>query len=97
MPITNPRTVAKMAELSGCAVPAELVERIEAVAADPAEVRRIGVEVATVLCEKLLAEGVPGLHFYTMNQAAATREICENLGIAPDRPGPVGETPGVGR
>jgi methylenetetrahydrofolate reductase (NADPH) len=81
MPITNAHTVAKMAELSGCVVPAELAGRIADVADRPEEVRRLGVEAATVLCEKLLAEGVPGLHFYTMNQSTATREICENLGL----------------
>jgi methylenetetrahydrofolate reductase (NADPH) len=79
MPITNVRTVRRMAELSGAVVPAPIGARIEA--ADPADVRKIGVEIATELCEKLLAEGVPGLHFYTMNQSTATREIYSHLGL----------------
>ena len=83
MPITNVRTVSRMAELAGCEVPRLIRERIEAVADTPAEVRKIGVEVATELCEKLLAENVPGLHFYTMNQSAATLEILSNLGVTP--------------
>jgi methylenetetrahydrofolate reductase (NADPH) len=82
MPITNVRTVTRMAQLSGCEVPAPIRARIEAVADRPAEVRKIGVEIATELCQKLLAEGVPGLHVYTMNQSAATRELYHHLGLA---------------
>jgi len=81
MPITNARTVTRMAEMSGSAVPAHLAARIAAVADLPDEVHKIGVEVATDLCEQLLAGGVPGLHFYTMNQSRATIEVCSNLGI----------------
>jgi methylenetetrahydrofolate reductase (NADPH) len=83
MPITSVRTVSKMCELSGTEVPRVITDRLDAVADQPDEVRRIGVEVATELGQKLLAEGVPGLHFYTMNQAAATREIHANLGLGP--------------
>jgi methylenetetrahydrofolate reductase (NADPH) len=72
-----------MCELSGTEVPRVITDRLDAVADQPDEVRRIGVEVATELGQKLLAEGVPGLHFYTMNQAAATREIHANLGLGP--------------
>ncbi len=80
-PITNPRTLVRMAEMSGCAVPEELAARIDAVADRPEEVRKIGVEVATDLGARLLEQGAPGLHFYTMNVAAATVEVCQNLGI----------------
>jgi len=82
MPITNLRSVGRMAELSGCAVPSEVVERIEAAGPDPEDMRRAGIEVATELCEKLLAGGAPGLHFYTLNRSTATREIYANLGLA---------------
>jgi methylenetetrahydrofolate reductase (NADPH) len=43
-------------------------------------VRQVGVEHATLLCRRLLDGGAPGLHFYTMNRAAATMEVCANLG-----------------
>lgn len=81
MPITNPRTLLKMAEMSGCAIPAELAERIDSVSGDLDEVHKIGVEVASELGAALLADGVPGLHFYTMNSSAATVEVCERLGL----------------
>jgi methylenetetrahydrofolate reductase (NADPH) len=83
MPITNLNSVARMAELSGAAVPSEVVDRLTAVGDEPDAVRRMGVEIATELCEKLLAEGAPGLHFYTLNRSTATREIYTNLGLAP--------------
>lgn len=82
-PITNPRSVARMAEMSGHPVPAEVAERVSGAGDDAAEVRKIGVEIATLLCDELLADDVPGLHFYTMNQSAATIEICSNLGMTP--------------
>ena len=81
MPVTNVAQIERFAALSGAALPAPLVERLQAVAHDPDEVRRIGVEVATQLCRELLDAGAPGLHFYTLNRSTATREIHENLGL----------------
>jgi methylenetetrahydrofolate reductase (NADPH) len=80
MPITNVRQVERMASMSGTSIPIELAERLQAVADRPEEVRRMGVEHATELCRRLLEGGAPGLHFYTMNRAAATLEVCANLG-----------------
>jgi methylenetetrahydrofolate reductase (NADPH) len=87
MPITSLSSVQRMAELSGCAVPPEVVARVEAVADDPDDVRRVGVELATELCRDLLDNGVPGLHFYTLNRSTATRDIYANLGLVPTAPG----------
>jgi methylenetetrahydrofolate reductase (NADPH) len=83
MPVTNVRQIQRFAELSGAEVPRALADRLLAVEDDPHEVRRIGVEVATELCQDLLDAGAPGLHFYTLNRSTATREIHANLGLTP--------------
>jgi methylenetetrahydrofolate reductase (NADPH) len=80
MPITSVRQVERMAAMSGTNIPLDLARRLQAVADQPDEVRRIGVEHATLLCHELLNGGAPGLHFYTMNKGAATLEVCANLG-----------------
>lgn len=80
MPVTNASQIARMAKLSGAELPGSLVDAINGVD-DPAEVRRIGVDLASQLCAELLAAGAPGLHFYTMNRSTATREIYANLGL----------------
>jgi methylenetetrahydrofolate reductase (NADPH) len=86
MPVTNVSQIEKFAQLSGAAFPADLAERLRAVADDPVAVRAIGVEVATALSERLLAEGAPGIHFITLNRSTATREVWDNLGVhAPSR------------
>ncbi len=79
MPVTNLASIPRMAQM-GAAVPPSLVARLEA-ADDDESVRRAGIEAATELCEKLLAEGAPGLHFYTLNRSLATREIYSSLGL----------------
>jgi methylenetetrahydrofolate reductase (NADPH) len=85
MPVLNVRGIQRSAELSGAKFPTELADRMVAVEDDPAAVRAIGVDYATRLCERLLEEGVPGLHFYTLNRSPATREIYQHLGLATTR------------
>jgi len=82
MPVTSLRVIERALELGGCRVPTELWDRLQAVADDRAAVREIGVEYAAGMCDQLLAEGVPGLHFYTLNWSRATREIYQRLGLA---------------
>lgn len=75
MPITNVAQVTRFAELSGAELPREVTDRLEPIADQPDEVRRVGVEIATELCQRLLDEGAPGLHYYTLNRSTATREV----------------------
>ena len=79
MPITNLAQIKRMAELSGAALPTEVVARVARFEGDPAAVRAEGIAVATELCDTLLAGGAPGLHFYTLNRSKATREIYAGL------------------
>nr|ADE22276.1 5,10-methylenetetrahydrofolate reductase [Streptomyces flavogriseus] len=79
MPATDVKQIRRFAELSDAAFPDDLAHRLEAARHDPAEGRRIGVEYATVMAERLLAEGAPGLHYITLNQSTATLEIHQNI------------------
>jgi methylenetetrahydrofolate reductase (NADPH) len=83
MPLTTQRTVNKAVELSGAPFPVPLAKRLEPYADDPAGFRAAGIDLVTALGERLLVEGVPGLHFYTLNRSKATREVVGRLGLAP--------------
>jgi methylenetetrahydrofolate reductase (NADPH) len=82
MPVTNLRQIERFAQLSGAALPVDLVARLRAVDDDPAAVRAVGIEAATALAGRLLDGGAPGLHFYTLNRSTATLEIFRALGVA---------------
>ena len=82
LPVTNVKQLSRMSELGGTPIPDSIMKRFLEVEDDSESVRALGVEIATDLCQKLLAEGVPGIHFYTMNSSTATREIYENLGVS---------------
>jgi methylenetetrahydrofolate reductase (NADPH) len=81
MPVTNVRSIERMAQLSNAAFPVDLADRLCAVEDDPVAVREIGVQVATELSQRLLDEGAPGLHFITLNRSTATREVWAGLGL----------------
>jgi methylenetetrahydrofolate reductase (NADPH) len=89
MPIISVSGIERAVLLSGCRFPPDLADELRAHADDKPAVRKIGVEFAAAMCEQLLAEGVPGLHFYTLNGSRATREIYQvlNLGPAANPPG----------
>ena len=79
MPVTTMRTIERAEQLSGAPFPPALAARFERVADDPAAVRALGIEYASEMCQRLLDEGVPGLHFITFNRSTATREVWQNL------------------
>jgi methylenetetrahydrofolate reductase (NADPH) len=81
-PIINVATAKRFSAVNGTEWPDWLSERLEPVADDPEEVRKIGVEVATRLGEELLAQDPPGLHIYTMNTSIAPKAVWQNLGLS---------------
>jgi len=82
MPLTSIAQIERFSLLSGEDFPKALADKLMAVADDSDAVRAVGIDAATRLCDTLLAEGVPGLHFITLNKSPATRDIYQNLGLA---------------
>ena len=82
-PVINVATAKRFTSVNGAEFPAWLAERLDPIADDQGEVRKIGVEVATELAQQLLAQDPPGLHLYTMNRSQSVREIYANLGLGP--------------
>jgi methylenetetrahydrofolate reductase (NADPH) len=79
LPVTNVKQLNRMAELSGVPIPSSISDAFAKVESNPDDVRKLGVEFATKLCQELLEAGAPGLHFYTMNTSSATREIYSQI------------------
>ena len=82
MPITNYTQLSRFSEACGAEIPRWIRKRLEAFGDDRESIRAFGVEVVTILCERLLEQGAPGLHFYTLNQSEACLAIWENLGLS---------------
>jgi methylenetetrahydrofolate reductase (NADPH) len=85
MPLTTPKILTKSVELSGAQVPGWMADRLGPLADDPKAFRAAGMDVTEELSRRLLAEGVPGLHFYTFNLSKATKEMVARLELAPER------------
>ena len=81
MPITGASQLMRFSDACGAEIPRWIRLRLQGFGDDTASIRAFGLDVVTELCEQLRRGGVPGLHFYTMNQSAATLAICERLGI----------------
>ncbi|MCL4800248.1 MAG: methylenetetrahydrofolate reductase [NAD(P)H] [Burkholderiales bacterium] len=82
MPMANFAQLARFSDACGAEIPRWLRLRMQGFGDDLAAIRAYGLDVVTGLCRRLLEQGAPGLHFYTMNQAALTREIWTRLGLA---------------
>ena len=84
MPVTSLKGMRRMAELAaGARFPARLLRALDRAGNDEAAVERVGIHYAAQQCSELLDQGVDGIHFYTLNKSAATREIYASLGLSP--------------
>ncbi len=81
MPINNFSQLARFSDACGAEIPRWLRLKLQSYADDVPSIRSLGRDVVTNLCDRLLAGGAPGLHFYTLNQAGAVSTICQRLGL----------------
>jgi len=81
MPITNYSNLKRFSDACGAEIPRWIAKRLEGYADDVESIRAFGLDVVSHLCEQLLTNNAPGLHFYTMNQAAPTLALWDNLGL----------------
>ncbi|MBX9935403.1 MAG: methylenetetrahydrofolate reductase [NAD(P)H] [Burkholderiaceae bacterium] len=82
MPIASSTQLLRFSDACGAEIPRWIRLRLQAYGDDTASIKAFGLDVITQLCEQLRQGGAPALHFYTMNQSAATLEICRRLGLA---------------
>lgn len=80
MPILGSTQLMRFSDACGAEIPRWIRLRLQSFADDTASIKAFGLDVVTELCARLLQGGAPALHFYTMNQSAATLEICQRLG-----------------
>ncbi|HSV55222.1 MAG TPA: methylenetetrahydrofolate reductase [NAD(P)H] [Burkholderiaceae bacterium] len=81
MPITSSTQLMRFSDACGAEIPRWIRLRLQSFGDDTASIKAFGLDVVTDLCDQLCKAGVPGIHFYTMNQAVATLEICKRLGL----------------
>jgi len=82
MPFHNYARIAQFSARDGIDIPRWVALKMEGFMDDAASIRAFGLDVVTSLCERLIAGGAPGIHFYTMNQSALTLELCKRLGLS---------------
>lgn len=83
IPVTNYKNLARFSDACGAEIPRWIKKRLQDFGDDQASITAFGIELISELCETLLDNGAPGLHFYTMNQIEPTRQILLNLGLNP--------------
>jgi methylenetetrahydrofolate reductase (NADPH) len=81
MPITSGTQLMRFSDACGAEIPRWIRLRLQGFGDDVASIKRFGLDVITDLCDQLMTAGVPGIHFYTMNQSAATDEIINRLRV----------------
>lgn len=81
MPIYNFSQLARFSDLCGAEIPRWLRLKLQAYGDDVASIRALGLDVVTELCDRLLSNGAPGLHFYTLNAAGSVSTLCQRLGL----------------
>jgi len=81
MPIASFTKLARFSDACGAEIPRWMRRKLEGFGDDAASIRAFGLDVVTQLCASLLERGAPGLHFYTLNQAALTTTIWQRLGL----------------
>ena len=81
MPITNFAQLARFSDACGAEIPRWIRAKLASFGDDRSSIQAFGLDVVTDLCDRLLSEGAPGLHFYTMNQAGPTLELWRRLGL----------------
>ena len=81
MPIVSFSKLARFSDACGAEIPRWMRRKFEAFGDDSDSIKAFGLDVVSELCAKLIAAGAPGLHFYSMNQAAPTIALCERLGL----------------
>lgn len=82
MPITNYSSLVRFSDMCGAEIPRWIKKQLEAYGDDTASIIAFGEQVVTEMCERLLAAGAPGLHFYTLNQTDPSLKVWDNLGLS---------------
>jgi methylenetetrahydrofolate reductase (NADPH) len=82
IPILSATQIKRFTAMCGAKIPAKLAARLDALGTDDAASAEFGIEYATQQCAELIAQGAPGIHFYTLNKAPSCVRVVQNLGLA---------------